>query len=128
MNSKLIILIFLAGMILFSGCTQPPEEKKGTIAKIEDYTYFFNEDDTSIDPDFQCPGSSCGRNGTGLYARYEWPEKDGECEFNEDCVASGCGGEICASKEFLGGSVCDSVGPTAECACLEGKCRWAVKK
>jgi hypothetical protein len=48
------------------------------------------------------------------------------CTTDADCVAGGCGGELCYNPAFTGGaSTCECVQPTGvSCGCVNGKCAW----
>jgi hypothetical protein len=48
------------------------------------------------------------------------------CTTDADCVAGGCGGELCYNPTFGGGaSTCECVQPTGvSCGCVNGKCAW----
>ncbi len=46
----------------------------------------------------------------------------GTCTEDSDCMASGCGGETCASEEII--STCDCTMPAATCGCVDGMCNW----
>jgi hypothetical protein len=50
------------------------------------------------------------------------------CTTDADCVAGGCGGELCYNPAFGGGiSTCECAGPgapVAGCGCVAGKCTW----
>ena len=50
------------------------------------------------------------------------------CTTDADCVAGGCGGELCHNPAFGGGiSTCECAGPgapVAGCGCVAGKCTW----
>ncbi len=50
-----------------------------------------------------------------------------ECETDADCVAGGCGGEVCFNPaESSGISTCGCTSPTGVggCGCVAGKCSW----
>jgi len=50
-----------------------------------------------------------------------------ECETDADCVAGGCGGEVCFNPAASSGiSTCDCGSPTgvAGCGCVAGQCTW----
>jgi hypothetical protein len=48
------------------------------------------------------------------------------CSSDADCMAGGCGGELCYNPSFGGGiSTCECVQPTGvSCGCVAGKCAW----
>jgi eight-cysteine-cluster-containing protein len=85
-------------------------------------------------PDEAQPGQP---SPEGLYARceerVEQPQVEGECSSDDDCVRAGCSREVCtsaSSAEGLNttceGRVCFAVLDT--CGCVEGTCRWSLKK
>ncbi len=52
---------------------------------------------------------------------------DDECASDDDCVAAGCGGELCHNPAVSGGiSTCDCGAPqeVEGCGCVAGKCTW----
>ena len=78
---KYLSLILIFGLLFFGGCTEETKtgtNETGTTVKLEDYTYFFNENDTSIDPSFPCHYAGCGENGEGMYDIFEGVEEKGE--------------------------------------------------
>jgi hypothetical protein len=50
------------------------------------------------------------------------------CTTDADCVAGGCGGELCYNPNLGGGfSTCECAGPAAPvdgCGCVNGQCAW----
>jgi len=48
------------------------------------------------------------------------------CSSDADCVAGGCGGELCYNPAFGGGvSTCECVQPSGvSCGCVNGTCAW----
>ncbi|MFO0555947.1 MAG: hypothetical protein U0271_46645 [Polyangiaceae bacterium] len=47
------------------------------------------------------------------------------CTTDSDCVAGGCGGELCFNPaESEGISTCDCEGAPGTCGCINGKCSW----
>jgi hypothetical protein len=51
---------------------------------------------------------------------------DDECTTDADCVAGGCGGELCHNPAAGGGfSTCDCTSPSGvSCGCVNGRCNW----
>ena len=65
-------------------------------------------------------------------SRVEGRESAGECETDADCMATGCSGEVCLTKEMAQGlaTTCEML-PCFEvldtCGCVEGVCSWSLK-
>ncbi len=50
---------------------------------------------------------------------------DDACASDADCVAGGCGGELCFNPEVSSGvSDCDCEAPALGCGCVLGHCTW----
>ncbi|HEY3235966.1 MAG TPA: hypothetical protein VGJ84_14715 [Polyangiaceae bacterium] len=91
--------------------------------------------------DAQCPGTDPGCAcfcGGGQYLGCE-PSRTAvdsstvacarstgdSCATDADCVATGCGGEMCASKTNMGISTCDCTAPAGvACGCVQNRCTW----
>jgi hypothetical protein len=81
-------------------------------------------------------GFKTDANGCGVCACAEPPRKpasgmciknsNDSCSTDADCVAGGCGGELCYNPTFGGGaSTCECTQPTGvSCGCVNGKCNW----
>lgn len=64
--------------------------------------------------------------------RVEGREVAGECASDADCMATGCSGEVCVTKETAAGmmTTCEILpcfGVLDACGCVEGRCTWSVK-
>jgi len=63
--------------------------------------------------------------------RVEQPEADGECSGDADCVATGCGREVCTTAAHADLTTtceirqCFSV--LQSCGCVKGRCTWSLK-
>jgi len=61
--------------------------------------------------------------GDPLYDRYEGTAFDNDCESDDDCMTSGCSGEVCAAESVV--TTCEVVGaPGGECGCVDKECIW----
>lgn len=48
-----------------------------------------------------------------------------ECSTDADCVAGGCGGELCYNPALGSGvSTCECTAPSLGCGCVFGRCSW----
>lgn len=58
-----------------------------------------------------------------VFESMEFPQSNGECVFDEDCVVSGCSNQICGPKAVA--TVCEPrLAVCADCRCLGNTCRW----
>ena len=65
----------------------------------------------------------CGEVATGTCVKNSLHS----CETDADCVAGGCGGELCHNPAMGGGiSTCECTAPTGPdgCGCIAGQCAW----
>jgi len=61
-----------------------------------------------------------------LADRFEGATVDDVCRGDGDCVVSGCSDEVCSAALVLTTCEALSVLPEGSCACVAGRCRWAV--
>lgn len=80
--------------------------------------------------------AAAGLTPAALYescrSRVEGRESAGECETDADCMATGCSGEVCVTKEMAAGmaTTCEILPCFAAldtCGCVQGVCSWALK-
>lgn len=70
---------------------------------------------------------------TACLVRVEFPESEGECKRDGQCVATGCSNEICVPKSAMQDGVMSTCEQRAcfevldACTCQEGRCRWTLK-
>ncbi|MCA9558409.1 MAG: hypothetical protein KC583_07595, partial [Myxococcales bacterium] len=76
-----------------------------------------------------CTPVMCERQLTVLpgdpnYFRFEGSEIPNACASDDDCVASGCSGEVCAALAV--DTTCDVLPnlPQGACGCVNGECLW----
>jgi eight-cysteine-cluster-containing protein len=58
-----------------------------------------------------------------LYERFEGTGANNDCFSDDDCLVSGCSGEVCAAQEVA--TTCEVVTvPDGVCGCFEQSCQW----